>query len=238
MTLSIKDNFDAVILAAGLGSRLKNLTSKKPKAMIKFNNKEIILHQLDNIEKIIIVVGYKSKTLISFLKDRYDDLIFINNKDYKDTNSAYSFHCIKDYITKESYIHINCDILFSSDLLKKMIQSSYSNIIATRSDLNLLDKMECVSINKSNRIIMMSLNKQKNSSQKGFGLAKISKLAMNANIKKFYELKEKIRNKENYFGLIRRNLNYMPYYAMQSNKHDLSEINTIEDFEKCEFLLK
>ena len=63
----------AIILAAGMGKRLKSLTQNNTKCMIKVNGITLIermLYQLDkkNLSKIIIIVGYKSKELIKFIK--------------------------------------------------------------------------------------------------------------------------------------------------------------------------
>ena len=65
-------DMEAVILAAGLGSRLRPYTNKVPKAMVPFKGTEIIKHQIEtlisqDIEKITIVTGYKSKILYKFL---------------------------------------------------------------------------------------------------------------------------------------------------------------------------
>ena len=62
---------EALILAAGLGSRLRPYTSKVPKAMVCFRGTEIIKHQIEtllsqDIEKITIVTGYRSKILYKF----------------------------------------------------------------------------------------------------------------------------------------------------------------------------
>jgi choline kinase len=66
----------ALILAAGLGSRLRPLTDDIPKAMVKYEGVEIIRHQIDtllslNIDDITIVAGYKSEILINFLNKNY-----------------------------------------------------------------------------------------------------------------------------------------------------------------------
>ena len=64
----------ALILAAGMGRRLKELTRDSAKCMIKVNGITLIermLSQLDglNLREIIIVVGYKAEELISFIND-------------------------------------------------------------------------------------------------------------------------------------------------------------------------
>ena len=62
-----------VILSAGIGSRLKPLTDKKPKCLVEVANKPILGHQIDlfinnkNVEEILIVIGYKPSLVRSFI---------------------------------------------------------------------------------------------------------------------------------------------------------------------------
>ena len=117
----------AVILAAGLGSRLRPFTNEVPKAMVEYKGKKIIGHQIDTLKKvgikeIIIVTGYKSDILENYLSSKYDNIFFYKNSNFNSTNSAYSFNCIDRNILTGSYIHLNCDILFSEELLKELIE--------------------------------------------------------------------------------------------------------------------
>ena len=62
----------AIILAAGMGKRLKELTQNNTKCMVKVNGISLIermLHQLEkkNLSRIVIVVGYEGQKLINFI---------------------------------------------------------------------------------------------------------------------------------------------------------------------------
>jgi choline kinase len=230
----------ALILAAGLGSRLGPLTLNSPKAMLNYNEKEIILYQLDTLKElginnIIVVVGYHSHVLIEFINKKYKNIKFVLNNMYASTNSAYSLNCGISEIKSESYIHINCDILFSKKLLSSLINSSFKNIICARNDLVLGDGMENIVVDEKNRIIDMSIKKKNNSEFKGYGLAKISQRALNENIVLYNKMEKKLRNKENYYGLIRNNLEKNDYFIIKSDKKNLAEINTEHDLKICSF---
>ncbi len=235
---------DALILAAGLGSRLRPITDNKPKAMVQFQGKEIIYHQIKNlldheINKIIIVTGYQSNVLHAFLDEKFGNQKFtiIENREFDSSNSAFSFMHAHEKIESDSYIHLNCDILFSKILLKKIIENKNENIIAGRSDISLADKMENIII-KNNRIVNMCLRNSKDSSHKGFGLAKISREAIEENISQYNRLNEDTQRIENYYGLIRMSLGNIEYYLEESNKNELAEVNTHEDLDDCEFILE
>tara|TARA_B100001540_G_scaffold309127_1_gene324842 strand:- start:743 stop:1456 length:714 start_codon:yes stop_codon:yes gene_type:complete len=233
---------DALILAAGLGSRLRPITDSIPKAMVQYDGREIIYHQLTNLldhefKKIIVVSGYKSEILSSYLEKEFNTerITIVENKEYDTSNSAFSFVKAHKELVSNSYIHLNCDILFSKSLLKRIIDSSYENILAARSDMQLGDKMENI-ILKKNRIVNMCLKNSSESSHKGFGLAKISKKAVEENIKQYLRLNDETKRVENYYGLIRMSLGNVNYYIEESAKHELAEINTHNDLESCKFV--
>src|SRR6056300_1194663 len=171
--------YDVVILAAGLGSRLKSLTKKIPKAMVKYKGKRFIEIQINNIEKkyitnFIIVLGYKSIVLKNFLLKRFPEIRFefVYNKNFKNNSSGQSFFYAHKKIKTKQYIHLNCDCIFSKSHFKKLIKSKFKNIISVRSDVELTDKMENVEATK-NKITKLSLLNNRNSKYKAFGVAKI-----------------------------------------------------------------
>ena len=230
----------ALILAAGLGSRLRPLTDDIPKAMVKYEGIEIIRHQIDtlhsqNITDISIVVGYKSGVLINFLNKNYGDKFnIIRNDKFASSNSAFSSIGAFTNSIKSDYIHINCDILFSESLLSSLIENSYTNILCLRQDLQLSNSMENVIV-LGNRVVNMALRQSKLAKFKAFGLAKISEEALKQNLSFYRNLKKNAQMKENYFGLIRSSLGLVEYNFIESNKNDLAELNSLEDLKTCKF---
>ena len=230
----------ALILAAGLGSRLRPLTDDIPKAMVRYEGIEIIRHQIDtlhsqNITDISIVVGYKSEVLINFLNKNYGDKFnIIRNDKFASSNSAFSSIGAFTNSIKSDYIHINCDILFSESLLSSLIENSYTNILCLRQDLQLSNSMENVIV-LGNRVVNMALRQSKLAKFKAFGLAKISEEALKQNLSFYRNLKKNAQMKENYFGLIRSSLGLVEYNFIESNKNDLAELNSLEDLKTCKF---
>ena len=87
----------ALILAAGLGSRLLKQTEEKPKTLVEINGKPILEYQLEallrnNIKEIIIVTGYKSEKIKHFLSthDQFKHLTitYVHNPEYGCSNSS------------------------------------------------------------------------------------------------------------------------------------------------------
>lgn len=132
----------AVILAAGMGKRLKELTQNNTKCMVKVNGMTLIerlLRQLEqcHLSKIVIVIGYEGRKLKEFIDtlEIKTQIIYINNPIYKKTNNIYSLALAKEYLCAED------TLLFESDLIVEdsMIEGLLSD---PRETLALVDKFE------------------------------------------------------------------------------------------------
>ena len=86
----------ALILAAGLGTRLAPITDEHPKCMTEvIDGKTIIQNQIENlracgIDDITVITGYKSNLLENYINSLYSDINFIESINYNSTNNMYS----------------------------------------------------------------------------------------------------------------------------------------------------
>ncbi|MCR2066165.1 NTP transferase domain-containing protein [Campylobacter helveticus] len=122
---------NAIILAAGLGSRFKELSKKTHKALLKIqgmaNIERTILYLREaRINEIYIVVGHL-KEQFEYLKEKYDvKLIF--NENYEKYNSIYSFYKINEFFN-DSFV-IDCDVVLNENIfLQKQNFSTYYCIL-------------------------------------------------------------------------------------------------------------
>lgn len=119
---------NAIILAAGRGSRMKELTNDKPKCMQIINNKSVIQRTIEvlkykNIKNIIVVTGYKSNILKRHLNNLFNDIIYIENDRWNETNSIYSMYLATAYL--QNSIVIDSDIYINNvDSIKSYIRHS------------------------------------------------------------------------------------------------------------------
>ena len=132
----------AVILAAGMGKRLKELTQNNTKCMVKVNGVTLIdrmLHQIDrkNLSRIIIVVGYEGQKLIDYIGtlDIRTPVVFINNPIYDKTNNIYSLALAKDWLVRDDTLLFESDIIFEDAVLDALVSDE-------RDTLALVDKYE------------------------------------------------------------------------------------------------
>ena len=149
----------AVILAAGMGKRLKELTQNNTKCMVKVNGVTLIdrmLHQLDrqHLSRIIIVVGYEGQKLIEYIDmlKIQTPIGFINNPIYDKTNNIYSLALAKEWLCREDTLLFESDLIFEDDVLDMLISDP-------RDTLALVDKYEawmdgtCLKLDENDNIV-------------------------------------------------------------------------------------
>jgi len=111
---------EAIILAAGLGSRLGLDT---PKCLVEVGGKAIIdynLELLENIPNIYIVVGYGKDKVIEHVKKIRDDVIFIENPDFATTSNTYSLYLGLKHINGP-YLLLFGDVIFNENDFKTFV---------------------------------------------------------------------------------------------------------------------
>lgn len=128
----------SIILAAGVGSRMKKATKNQPKSLLKVCNKEILSYQIDalksqGVDKIIVVTGYKSSMIKDFCNKNYDDVIILENKEYLTTNNMYSLLIALEEISDldfDSLLVNNADCLYEEEIFRLILSNEYPNIFA------------------------------------------------------------------------------------------------------------
>ncbi len=101
----------AVLLSAGLGTRMRPITNSIPKPLVKVNNKSLIETVIDSlifygVENIYIVTGYLADKF-SFLEKKYNgkcEIHLVHNKDYETKNNISSLYVVKDLIKDNCFI--------------------------------------------------------------------------------------------------------------------------------------
>ena len=131
-----------MILAAGMGKRLKDLTKDNTKCMVKVNGVSLIermLSQLDqlNLSRIVIVVGYKGDLLKSYIQGLgvKTPITYVENPIYDQTNNIYSLFLARDYLCQADTLLLESDLIFEDTVLNEIIN-------APRDSLALVDKYE------------------------------------------------------------------------------------------------
>lgn len=118
----------AIILAAGMGRRLGELTQNNTKCMLEVNGIRLIdryLKQLAkyNLDRIVIVVGYEGQKLIDYIQTNYPNrnIEFVNNPIYDKTNNIYSLALAKEYLCNDDTILMESDLIVEDAIIDKLV---------------------------------------------------------------------------------------------------------------------
>lgn len=125
----------AMILAAGMGKRLKELTNNATKCMVKVNGVTMIertLTQLDrlNLKRIVLVIGYKGNELREFVGTLpiNTPIEYVENTVYDKTNNIYSLYLAKDKLIEDDTLLLESDLVFEQSLLTKLVENPYPSL--------------------------------------------------------------------------------------------------------------
>lgn len=133
----------AVILAAGMGRRLGELTQENTKCMVKVNGVTLIdrllsqLSSIGSLERVIIVIGYNGEKLKQHIGNQYNGLKieYIENPIYDKTNNIYSLSLANKELQEDDTLLIESDLIIEDLLINTIIENPYPN-------LALVDKYE------------------------------------------------------------------------------------------------
>ncbi len=128
----------AVILLAGKGRRLGDITKDLPKSMIKLQNKELLGHLIENliaaqVDEIIPILGFKNDVLNDYLQSNYGEQVKISpiiNPDFETTNNLYTLLCAKQRLQGESFLLLNGDLIINWRIFKDIIDNNHDSCIA------------------------------------------------------------------------------------------------------------
>lgn len=115
-------NYKAIIIAAGLGSRLGELTKDIPKCMLKLNGKSLLKRQIDaysinGIKNISVIRGYQ-KDKINFKGVKYYE-----NSDYQNNNILNSLFYAEKELNGNVIVSYS-DIIFSPKIIERLLESN------------------------------------------------------------------------------------------------------------------
>ncbi len=247
----------AIILAAGMGTRLGKYTQDKPKCMLVFNKKPLLHTQIETlracgIRDIIVVRGYMPD------KIKFDNARHYINKDYENTNMVETLMCAEKELDDDVLVCYS-DIIYEKRVIKKILHGKSDSGVTADNDYwpywkarydHPENDIESFVI-KNNKIVELGMPAtKKNAKIRYVGLIKFSKKGI-SNFRKIYH-----RNKKRFFGkdepwlgsksfkkafmtsmlmaMIKEGYELNPIII----RHGWLEFDTVQDYERAEKWLK
>lgn len=191
----------AVILAAGVGSRIRPLTDNKPKSLLPVGNKSILERMLDNIEDagikdVVVISGYLEEQIKNFVK-KFSNLnfTFVRNDIYAETNTGYSLLLARKFVEGDDFVKFDADVVFESKILKKLIECPVSALCIDR-NINLDAEEVKVRVDENGKIVEVGKSMDpKLALGESIGIEKINS---NAGGVLFSELESLMKDRANY----------------------------------------
>lgn len=127
----------AIILAAGMASRLRPLTSDTPKCLLKVGGRTLLGRSMDaiisaGIRDFVIVTGYLGRQIEDFVSRNYADSIrvcFIHNALYETTNNIYSLWLARPEAEGQEVLLLDSDLLYDPQIVKCVLRDCHENVL-------------------------------------------------------------------------------------------------------------
>jgi len=127
----------AIILAAGMASRLRPLTLTTPKSLLKVGERSLLQRSMDalianGVKEFCIVTGYLHEMIENFVQQQYADSIkvtFIYNKVYETTNNIYSLWLARPFAEGEEVLLLDSDLLYDPQIVTRVLATDAPNVL-------------------------------------------------------------------------------------------------------------
>lgn len=127
----------AIILAAGMASRLRPLTLTTPKSLLKVGERSLLQRSMDalianGVRDFCIVTGYLHEMIEDFVQKQYADSIkvtFVYNKVYETTNNIYSLWLARPFAEGEEVLLLDSDLLYDPQIVTRVMAADAPNVL-------------------------------------------------------------------------------------------------------------
>lgn len=121
----------AIILAAGRGKRLGQLTEQEPKCFLRVGPRSLLEHQWQSLARcgaspVVVVAGYHSELVGQQVNGRAH---LIENERHASTNSLYSLWLAREH-ARDGFVLLNADVLFDPEVLRRVLDSPHPQAFA------------------------------------------------------------------------------------------------------------
>lgn len=230
----VVEPIQAVILAAGRGSRLARAIDNGPKCLARVGERTLIDHQLEifseaGIEKVCVVTGYRAEEVREVVGDRAE---IIHNDAWEKTNSLYSLELCRDWVNGPLLV-MNCDVLLPREALHRVLACP-GNAFAYDSSSGMDEEHTKVSIADDSSLMAMSKSLPcQRCHGENVGLLYFDRRAARLLFREAQALLAKGNEHMWVIAAVHEVCNYLPMHAIDVADLPWIEIDFPEDLEKA-----
>lgn len=138
----------ALLLAAGIGSRLSPITDSRPKSLVPVHGKPILLKQIENlmqngVTEIFIAAGYKAEMIEEAVRP-FPNVKILNNPDYLTTNNMYSAYLAREQMRGGAFLMMNSDVFFDASVIEALLRCEHADAIVTDVGVYMEESMKVI----------------------------------------------------------------------------------------------
>ncbi len=227
----------AIIMAAGKGSRLGSLTENMPKSFLEIKGIKMIEYNISmlhsfGIKDIIIVTGYQSERFEE-LTEKIEGIRCVFNPFYEMVNVLGSFYMAKDCL-HDDFIYLHADTLCAPEIFKAMLREEGDMVLPV--DYGPCDEEAMKVRVKSGEIIEINKTMLCEASEGEFiGIAKISRNVIGELREATAELMKEKEFSSYFEGAVQRVIDKQCFSvrSMPTQGYFWSEVDFIEDYKKA-----
>ena len=239
----------AVILAAGIGSRLLPITDEIPKCLVPVNGKPMLVNTLELLEgrgirEVVIVVGHLKERVYEAVGRSFGEMriSYVENNVYDKTNNVYSLWLARDRLDRDSLV-LACDLYYDGVVIDALLQNrSPCNVLVSKYDPSFMDGT-VVKIGEKNTIKELIVKKNQgkdfvySDKYKTVNINYFSEEFLREYFVPYLDLYVRVNGKQCFYELVLGGLIYFgkpEIYAVVVDAHKWCEIDDENDLHRAE----
>ncbi len=233
----------AIILAAGMASRLRPLTLNTPKCLLNVGERPLLQRSMDaiiqsGVKDFVIVTGYLHEMIEDFVTKNYGDTInvkFIHNDVYDSTNNIYSLWLARPEADGEDFLLLDSDLLYDPQIVAKVVNNSSANILTLIKHELGEEEMKVVTAKEGTIKEISKTCNPADAAGESLGIEKIGKDYSTALYRELETMmnKEHLENKFYELAFERLIPQGHTYTVLNVTEFFSCELDTVEDFENA-----
>jgi len=230
----------AVILAAGIGSRLSPLTDKSAKCLLSVGGSVILERMIRNclscgVSQFVLVLGHRADEIKQFVDKTFRGIrvTYVINDRYRDTNTGYSLMLASTLVGTAEFIKFDADVVFDIKILRALIDNELPNVLCIDRNIALAD--EEVKVITDDQMRVREIGKSVDSVTalgESIGIEKISAVTGPLLFAELRGMMESPAHAQEYYEAAYARLveKEIPFHALDITGMKWTEIDTAEDF--------